>query len=171
MPKLIGICLCYVSPRRETHGKITYEYLLGFKGGFKLLTSIYDHTCLYSIYVYIYMYIYIYVYIYIHIYIYSSSNNVYLPPCTTTAEYTFSKRLNSLILAIYHQTNIRVDPFALPRSLVDQVAKRVHLAWGPHASLGPDISPGQKCLRMSGQKCLGMSGLKTNLEFARTSCW
>ena len=31
------------------------------------------------------------------------------PPCTTTAEYTFSKRLNSLILAIYHQTNIRVD--------------------------------------------------------------
>ena len=52
------------------------------------------------------------------------------PPCTTTAEYTFSKRLNSLILAIYHQTNIRVDPFACPRSHVDQVAKRVHLAWG-----------------------------------------
>ena len=56
------------------------------------------------------------------------------PPCTTTAEYTFSKRLNSLIFAIYHQTNIRVDPFVPPRSLVDQVAKRVHLAWGPHAS-------------------------------------
>ena len=56
------------------------------------------------------------------------------PSCTTTAEYTFSKRLNSLIFAIYHQTNIRVDPFVPPRSLVDQVAKRVHLAWGPHAS-------------------------------------
>ena len=55
-------------------------------------------------------------------------------PRTTTAEYTFSKRPNSLILTIYHQTNIRVDPFARPRSHVDQVAKRVHLARGPHAS-------------------------------------
>jgi len=55
-------------------------------------------------------------------------------PCTTTAEYAFSKRPNSLILTIYHQTNIRVDPFARPRSHVDQVAKRVHLARGPHAS-------------------------------------
>lgn len=48
------------------------------------------------------------------------------PPCTTTAEYTFSKRLNSLILAIYRQTNIRMDY----NGSVDQVAKRVHLAWG-----------------------------------------
>ena len=40
--------------------------------------------------------------------------------------------------------------------------------------LRPDISPGQKCLRMLGQKCLGMSGLKWSedyLEFAHTSQW
>lgn len=43
-----------------------------------------------------------------------------LTPCTTIAEYIFSKRLNSLILAIYRQTNIRMDY----NGSVDQVAKR-----------------------------------------------